>query len=62
MLIIIFINISFHIWNSVPDFVVTSGTINSFKNNLDKFWFNEEVKYNLKAELTGTGNRSLSCS
>ena len=22
----------------------------------------EEVKYNWKAELTGTGNRSLSCS
>jgi len=23
-------------WNSLPDFVVASGTINSFKNNLDK--------------------------
>ena len=33
-------------WNSLPDFVVASGTTNSFKNNLDKFWFNEEVKYN----------------
>jgi len=48
-------------WNSLPDFVVASGTINTFKNNLDKLWFNEEVKYNWKAELTGTGNRSLSC-
>ena len=24
-------------WNSLPDFVAASGTINSFKNNLDKF-------------------------
>ena len=48
--------------SKLPDFVVASGTINSFKNNLDKFWFNEEVKYNWKVELTGTGNRSLSCS
>jgi len=56
MLSIIFVNIYFPIviktWNSLPDFVVASGTINSFKNNLDKFWFNEEVKYNWKAELT----------
>ena len=49
-------------WKSLPDFVVASSTINSFKNNLGKFWFNEDVKYNWKAELTGTGNRSLSCS
>jgi len=30
--------------------------------NWDKFWFNEEVKYNWQAELTGSGNRSLRCS
>ena len=57
-----FSNRVIQIWNSLPDSVVASGTINSFKNNLDKFWFNQEVKYNWKAELTGTGNCSLSCS
>jgi len=35
-------------WNSLPDSVVASSTIDSFNNNLDKFWFNEEVKYNWK--------------
>jgi len=40
-----FSNRVFQTWNSLPDFVVASGTINSFKNNLDKFWFNEEVKF-----------------
>jgi len=28
------------------------------KNNLDKFWSNQEVHYNFKSEITGTGNRS----
>jgi len=26
------------IWNSLPNFVVSAGTINTFKNRLDKFW------------------------
>jgi len=43
--------------NSLPDSVVES---NSFKNNLDKFWQNEDVKFNWKANLTGAGSRSLS--
>jgi len=40
--------------------VVESNSINSFKNNLDKFWQNEDVKFNWKANLTGAGSRSLS--
>jgi len=48
------------IWNSLPDSVVESNSINSFKNNLDKFWLNEDVKFNWKANLTGAGSRSLS--
>jgi len=42
------------------DSVVESYSINSFKNNLDKFWQNEDVKFNWKANLTGAGSRSLS--
>jgi len=26
------------IWNSLPDYVVASPTINTFKARLDKFW------------------------
>jgi len=31
---------------------------NQFKNRLDKFWSNQDVMYNYKAELSGVGNRS----
>jgi len=29
------------------------------KSRLDKFWSNQEVLYNYKADLHGTGNRSI---
>jgi len=48
-----------NIWNSLPDSVVLAKTLNTFKNKLDNFWQNQEVKYNYKASLTGIGNRSL---
>jgi len=44
--------------NSLPDTVVMSETVNQFKNKLDKFWSNQDIIYNYKAELTGVGNRS----
>jgi len=59
MSIVIFVNISFLIELSKYGTVCLI-LLFSFKNNLDKFWFNEEVKYNWKAGLTGTGNQSLS--
>jgi len=40
------------------DTVVMSETVNQFKNWLDKFWSNQDLLYNYKAELTGVGNRS----
>jgi len=49
-----------HSLYSLPDSVVESKSINSFKNNLDKFWQNEDVKFKWKANLTGAGSRSLS--
>jgi len=35
-----FSNRVIQIWNSLPDSVVESNSINSFKNNLDKLWQN----------------------
>jgi len=32
-----------NIWNSLPNDVVTADTINTFKNQLDKYWINQEV-------------------
>ena len=34
------------IWNALPDKVIMSGTIKSFEVNLDKYWENENLKYN----------------
>ena len=39
--------------------VVSADTVNTFKNRLDKFWLNQEVIFNYKADLAGTGNRSI---
>jgi len=46
------------IWNSLPDYVVASPTINTFKARLDKFWENQDVRYNWKADISFTGSRS----
>ena len=34
-------------------------TVNNFKNRLDKFWSDQELVYDYKADLTGIGNISL---
>jgi len=49
-----------NIWNGLPVHVVNSSPVNSFKNNLDRFWSNQEVYYNFTCDIAGTGNRSLS--
>jgi len=33
--------------------------VGTFKNRLDKFWSEQELVYDYKADLTGIGNRSL---
>ena len=37
------------VWNSLPENVVKSPSINVFKNRLDKFWRNQDIKLNYKA-------------
>jgi len=41
------------------NFVVSAGTINTFKNSLDKFWSDQDILYDYKADLHGIGNRSV---
>ena len=41
------------------DFVVSAGTTNTFKNRLDKFWSDQDILYDYKADLHGIGNRSV---
>ena len=53
-----FTNRAIPIWNSLPDSVVTAKTVNSFKNRLDQFWVNQDLYYDHRVEITGTGSRS----
>jgi len=46
------------IWNDLPHYVVASPTINTFKARVDKFWENQDVRYNWKADISFTGSRS----
>jgi len=39
---------------SLPDYVVASPTINTFKARLDKFWENQDVRYSWKADISFT--------
>ena len=41
-------------WNSLSEVVVLSENINTFKNNLGKFWKNQDMLYNYEAEMSGT--------
>jgi len=45
-------------WNSLPNYVVSANTTNVFMNRLNKFWYDQEIIYNFKAQLKGTGSRS----
>ena len=46
-------------WNSLPDHVVLSETLNIFKSRHDKFWQHQDMIYDFQAELHGTRSRSL---
>jgi len=50
-----------NIWNSLPDYVVDVDSVSNFKSRLDKFRLDQPVMFDWKADLTGTGNRSLKC-
>ena len=49
-----FCNRIISVWNSLDDYVVTSPSVNSFKNNLDKFWNAEDFKFDHKAHLSSS--------
>jgi len=45
-------------WNSLPNWVVSANTTNTFKARLDKFWYNQDVIYNFRAHLQRTASHS----
>ena len=55
---IFFTNRIVNMWNSLPNDVVHAESTNTFKSRLDKFWSNQEIIYDYRAEIQGTGSRS----
>ena len=47
-----------NVWNSLSNTVVQATLIDTFKNRLDRFWENQEFKYDYTADLIGAGSRS----
>jgi len=41
--------------NSLPTHVITAVSVDSFNNRLDKFWANEEARFDYKANLPRSG-------
>ena len=54
-----FTNRAIPIWNSLSNHVVSADTVNCFKNRVDKFWSNQVVLYDYKADLHGIRNCSI---
>jgi len=42
----------------VMSLMLNADTVNCFKSRLDKFWVNQELMYNFRSEIHGTGSRS----
>ena len=38
--------------------VVSANTTDTFKARLDRFWHNQDIVYDFRAQLQGTGSRS----
>jgi len=53
-----FINWVVNTWNSLPHYIVSANTTNVFKIRLDKFLQNQDIIYDFKVPIKGTGSRS----
>ena len=53
-----FVNRVLDVWNSLPESVVTAQSLNAFKNRLDKFWTDQDMRYSWEDVPAGTGDRS----
>jgi len=55
-----FTNRALNTWNSLPNWVVMSDTVNTCKNKLDRFWHDQYtiLKQKFKAQETEVGIRN----
>ena len=54
-----FTNRIVNMWNILPNNAVHAESTNTFKSRFDKFWSNQEIIYDYRAEIQRTGSRSL---
>jgi len=52
----LFTNRVIDVWSSLPNEVVSADSTKN-KSRLDTFWYNQDFKFDWKAEITGIGNR-----
>ena len=48
-----------NLWINLPAHVIHASSVNDFKNKLDAYWSTQEMMYNYRTEISGTGNRSV---
>jgi len=48
------------VWNILPNTIVNAESTNIFKNRLDRFWVNQEIKFDWHADIAGIGSQSVS--
>ena len=48
-----------NIWNSLPHYIVDVDSVHTLKSRLDKFWLDQPIMFDWKADLTGTSNQSF---
>ena len=48
-------------WNSIPDQIVRAPSLKSFERRLDKFWADQDIRFNYEATLNTSSRREL-CS
>ena len=54
-----YVNLVFPIgWLIHGNWVVSAYTTDTFKARLDKFWHSQDIVYDFRAQLQGTGSRS----
>jgi len=45
-------------WNSLPNWVVTASNTKTFQTRLDQSWQHQDIVYDFRAQIYGTGSRS----
>ena len=48
------------VWNSLPESVISAKSLTSFEARLDRFWYNQDIRYTYNSKLAIGINRTKS--